>query len=419
VTDTITVYGASWCPDCRRAKQFFGEHRIDYEWIDITENAEAVAFVEKVNNGGRRIPTIVFPDGDILVEPSNAELMAKTEAQTELGSAFFDLIVVGGGPSGLTAAIYAAREGLKTLVIDQAGLGGQAATTQILDNFPGFAQGINGQEFAQRLELQARRFKTQIVQGEQIVDIVRDGQYLVVKSINRREYVSHAVLIATGSRYMRLNIPGEDELIGYNVHFCATCDGPFYKGKDVLVIGGGNSGFEEGLHLATMARSVTIVEFNSEVKASQILQEKVAERESMRVVTNHAVLEFKVKDDNQLAGVIVEDRATGEVKEWHPDGVFVFIGLSPNSSFLATTIERDQWGFIKTDATLQTSLAGVFAAGDVREGSTKQAISAAGEGATAALMIRQYLKSLGDVNPVNSIEREMGEVMWSARCVEI
>lgn len=415
MTDTITVYGASWCPDCRRAKQFFGEHRIDYEWIDITDNPEAVAFVEKVNNGSRRIPTIVFPDGDILVEPSNAELTQKTETQTEVGSAFYDVAVVGGGPSGLTAAIYAAREGLNTLVIDQAGLGGQAATTQILDNFPAFEQGVTGQEFARRLELQARRFNTGIVQGEQIVDIVRDGQYLIVKSINKREYVARAVLIATGSRYRRLNVPGEDELIGYNVHFCATCDGPFYKDRDVLVIGGGNSGFEEGLHLATMARSVTIVEFNPEVKASQILQEKVAEQKTMRVVTNHAVVEFKVKDDNQLAGVVVEDRASGEQNEWYTDGVFVFIGLSPNSSFLPASIERDQWGFIKTDATLKTSLEGVFAAGDVREGSTKQAISAAGEGATAALMIRQYLKSLGDVNPINSIERETIEVSPQAK----
>lgn len=410
MTDTITVYGASWCPDCRRAKQFFGAHRIAYEWIDITDNAEAVAFVEEVNHGSRRIPTIVFPDGDILVEPSNSALAEKTQTRLDSAKDFYDLIVVGGGPAGLTAAIYAAREGLKVLVIDQAGLGGQAAMTQILDNFPPFEEGITGQEFAHRLELQARRFNTDIVQGEQIVDIVRDGQYLVVKSINKREYISRAALIATGTRYTQLNIPGEYELIGHNVHFCATCDGPFYKDKDVLVIGGGNSGFEEGLHLATMARSVTIVEFHPEVKASQILQDKVASKPKMRVVTNHAVLEFKVKDDNQLAGVLVEDRATGEVKEWNPDGVFVFIGLSPNTAFLPATIERDPWGFIETDATLRTSLEGVYAAGDVRTGSTKQAISAAGEGATAALMIRQYLKSLGDVNPINTIERETLEV---------
>jgi len=410
MSDKIVIYGATWCPDCRRAKQFFGEHRIDYEWIDITDNADAITFLEQVNQGSHRIPTIIFPDGDILVEPSNGQLAEKTQTPIKSGSTFYDVIVVGGGPSGLTAAIYASREGLKTLVIEQAGLGGQAATTQILDNFPAFEEGISGQDFANRLELQARRFNTEIVQGEQIVDIVRDDQYLIVKSVNKREYIAHAVLIATGSRYKQLNIPGEYELIGYNVHFCATCDGPFYKGKDVLVIGGGNSGFEEGLHLATIAQSVTIVEFMPEVRASQILQDKVAAQNSMRVITNHAILEFKVGEDNHLTGVVVEDRSTGEIKEWSPDGVFVFIGLSPNTAFLPETIERDPWGFIKTNDTLRTSLQGVFAAGDVRAGSTKQAISAAGEGATAALMIRQYLKSLGDVNPINTIEQEKLEI---------
>ena len=410
MADKIVVYGASWCPDCRRAKQFLGEHRIDFEWIDITDNVDAINFIEQVNNGNRSIPTIIFPDGDILVEPSNAELARKTQTQIISDTRFYDVIIVGGGPSGLTAAIYASREGLKTLIIDQAGLGGQAATTQVLDNFPGFEQGISGQEFANRLEMQARRFNTDIVQGEQIVDIVRDGEYLIVRSVNRREYVSRVVLIATGSRYKQLNIPGEYELIGYNVHFCATCDGPFYKGKDVLVIGGGNSGFEEGLHLATIARSVTIVEFAPEVRASQILQDKVAAQDSMRVVTHHAVKEFKLDDENHLAGVVVEDRESGELQEWHTDGVFVFIGLSPNTSFLPATIERNQWGFVLTDDTLQTSLAGVYAAGDVRAGSTKQAISAAGEGATAALMIRQYLKSLGDIKATDSIESDIFEV---------
>lgn len=409
MSNTIVVYGASWCPDCRRVKQFFGEHQIAYEWIDITDNVDATSFVDTVNHGKRRIPVIIFPNGDVLIEPSNDELLVKTHTQIESGNSFYDLIVIGGGPSGLTAAIYAAREKLKTLVIEQAGLGGQAATTQVIDNFPGFDQGISGQEFAERLELQARRFNTDIIQGEQIIDILREGQYLLVKSINQKNYIARAVLVATGSRYKRLNIPGEEDLIGYHVHFCATCDAPFYKDKDVLVIGGGNSGFEEGLHLATIAKSVTIVEFMPEVKASPILQEKVAEQNSMRVVTNHSVIEFKSKNDFELAGVVVRNRASGEIQEWVPDGVFVFIGLSPNSSFLPATIDRDQWGFIKTDATLKTTLEGVFAAGDVRSGSTKQAVSATGEGATAALMIRQYLKSLGDVNSSCSIEHELTE----------
>lgn len=405
--EKILVYGATWCPDCKRAKQFFGEHRIHYEWIDITDNDEAIAFVEQVNKGNRSIPTIVFPDGSILVEPSNAELAAKTKTSLKPLNRFYDVVIIGGGPAGLTSAIYTAREGLNTLIIDASGLGGQVATTQVLDNFPGFPEGVSGASFAERMEEQARRFEVEIVQGEEIVDIVREDNYLVVKSINKREYVGRAVLIATGSQYKRLNVAGETELIGFNVHFCATCDGAFYKNKDILVLGGGNSGFEEGLFLAEkFAKSVKIVEFMPEVKASQILQDAVAKRENMSVITNHAVNEFHI-ENGQLAGVAVENRATGEKQVWHPDGVFVFIGLRPNSGFLPATIERDQWGFIKTDMTLQTTLKGVFAAGDVREGSTKQAVSAAGEGATAALMIRQHLQKLGEVNPINEIEREL------------
>lgn len=402
----ILVYGATWCPDCRRAKQFFGEHRIPYQWIDITNNDEAIAYVEKVNKGNRSIPTIVFPDGSTMVEPSNAELAEKTGVSLAENNAFYDVIIIGGGPAGLTTAIYTAREGLHTVIIDESGLGGQVAVTQTLDNFPGFPEGVGGMAFAERMEEQARRFDVDIVQGEQITDIQRDGQYIVVTSVNEREYIGRSALIATGSQYKQLGIPGEWDLLGTQVHFCATCDGAFYKNKDVLVIGGGNSGLEEGLFLADkFADSVKIVEFQPELNATQIYQDKVAEQDNISVVTNHAVREFKVAD-GKLEGVLVEDRATGEMKTWTPDGVFVFIGLSPNSGFLPETIERDQWGFIKTDPTLQTSLEGVFAAGDVREGSTKQAVSAAGEGASAAVMMRQYLQRVGDVNPVREIERE-------------
>lgn len=408
----IIVYGANWCGDCRRAKQFFGEHRIEYDWVDITDNDEAIAYVENVNNGSRSIPVIVFTDGDVLVEPSNAQLAEKTLVELKPNESFYDVIIIGGGPAGLTAAIYAAREGSRTLVIDESGLGGQAATTQVLDNFPGFPEGVSGEAFADRMEEQARRFDVDIVQGEKIVDIVREGQYLNVKSVNERNYVAHSILITTGSQYKRLNAPGEWELTGINIHFCATCDGAFYKNKEVIVIGGGNSGFEEGLFLAEQfASHVTIVEFLPEVKASQILQDKVAAKDNITVITNHAVREFIVKD-KRLGGVKVENRETGEIKTWETDGVFVFIGLIPNTDFLPDTIELDEWGFIKTDATLTTSMDGVFAAGDVREGSTKQAVSAAGEGATAALMMRQYLKKIGEIKLINSIEREE-MVQWS------
>lgn len=393
--EPIIVYGTTWCPDCQRAKTFFGEHRIHYTWVDIERDPTAVTYVEQVNNGNRSVPTIVFPDGDVMVEPSNAELAARLGLNMRASRTFYDVIIIGGGPTGLTSAIYTTREGLNTLVIEKAALGGQIGASTVVENFPGFDEGITGDELSARLVRQAKRFGTEILEATEIRTITRNGKYLVVHTGSGDEYTARAVLLATGSRYRRLDVDGERDLIGINVHFCATCDGAFYKDKDVLVIGGGNSGFEEGLFLTKFARHVRIVEFLPEVKASRILQDKVAAREDMDVVTNHAVRGFHIGEDGRLAGVAVEDRATGQAYTWAYDGVFVFIGLSPNTGFVPVEIARDRFGFLQTDATLMTSMPGVFAAGDVRAGSTKQVVSAAGEGATAALMIRHYLESQG------------------------
>jgi thioredoxin reductase (NADPH) len=392
--DQILVYSTIWCPDCKRAKKFFGEQRVPYVNIDIEQDPAAMAYVEKVNNGMRIIPTIVFPDGLILVEPSNAELAHKLGLQTRAQRQFYDVVVIGGGPAGLTAALYLAREGQEVLVIEKAGLGGQAGITQSLDNFPGFDQGIPGAEFGDRLGRQARRFGVEILQANEVVAILPQGAYWCAFTSDGAEYGAKAMLLASGARYRRLEIPGEEALIGTSVHFCATCDGAFYKDKRVLVIGGGNSGFEEGLFLTRFASQVDIVEYSPQAKASQILQEKVATKANMAVTLNHAVKELKVQN-NRLAGVVVQDRATGELKEWQYDGVFVFIGLSPNSDLVKDIVETDRFGFVMTDRTLMTSQRGLFTAGDVRAGSTKQAASAAGEGATAALMIREYLKEAG------------------------
>jgi thioredoxin reductase (NADPH) len=386
----IIVYGTTWCPDCRRAKQFFGEHRVQYTWVDIEQDEAAMAEVERINAGKRVVPTIVCPNGDVLIEPSNDELAAKLGLHATAQHAFYDLIIVGAGPAGLTTAIYTAREGLNTLILEKSAAGGQVANTQFLENYPGFDQGISGAEFAARLTNQARRFGVELLQATAVEDISRDGLYLRVKTSAGNEYGARAVLIATGSRYRRLNVPGERELIGSAIHFCATCDGPFYRGKDVVVVGGGNSGFQEGLFLQQYARNVTIVEFLPEVRASKVLQQKVAEQPNMSVLPNHAIQAFRA-ERGKLQGVEVLDRATGETKVWQPDGVFIFVGLSPNGDFLPAEIQRDRFGFIVTGPTLETTLPGVFAAGDVRASSTKQAASAAGEGATAAIMIREYL----------------------------
>jgi thioredoxin reductase (NADPH) len=388
----LTVYGATWCSDCKRAKKFLGEQRVHYDWVDVEQDADGLALVERVNNGKRIIPTIMFADESILIEPSNAELAAKLGLQTRAKMDYYDLICIGGGPTSLTAALYAAREGLDVLVIERSGLGGQAGVTERLDNFPGFPDGIGGAEFADRLTQQARRFGVEMLQAQEVIGLRAEAESRYVTTADGHEYGARAVLIATGSTYKRLGVPGEEELIGAGVHFCATCDGPFYKGKYVAVIGGGNSAGEESLFLTRFADKVSILVRGATMSASQIVIEKIAENPKIEVRTNTEVAELL--GENKLSGITIRDRATGATERLDPAGIFVFIGLSPNSGWLPDSIKRDPYGFVETNAMLETSVPGIFAAGDVRKGSTKQAASAAGEGATVALMVREYLKGV-------------------------
>ncbi|MFN8474059.1 MAG: FAD-dependent oxidoreductase [Anaerolineae bacterium] len=389
----ITVYGAPWCPDCRRAKQFLGEHRIHYHWVDVDQDAEGLALVDRVNQGKRIIPTIVFEDGDILVEPTNAQLAAKLGIQTQATQRYYDLIVVGGGPAGLTAALYAAREGLNVLIIDRSSLGGQVGVTERLDNFPGFPDGIEGAEFADRLARQAIRFGVEALRAQDVVGLYAEEESRYVTVSDGTTYGARAVVIATGSTYRRLGVPGEDDLIGAGIHFCATCDGPFYRGRPVAVIGGGNSAGEESLFLTRFADKVTMLVRGPALTASRIVVDKLAETPSIEIRPNTTVTGFE-SEGGHLTGVKIHDAARGQDEVIHPAGVFVFIGLEPNTDWLPPEIKRDSQGFIETSLTLETSMPGVFAAGDVRLSSTKQAASAVGEGATAALMVREYLRNV-------------------------
>jgi len=386
----ITVYGAPWCPDCRRSKQFLGEQRIPYIWVDIDEDEEGRKQVQAVNDGKQIIPTIVFQDGSILVEPSNADLAAKLGISPKAKREFYDLIVIGGGPAGLSAALYAAREGIETLIIERSGVGGQAGTTERIDNYPGFAQGIGGAELADAMREHAERFDVEILQAQTVTSIEAQGDYKMISTESGDSYCSRSLLLTPGATYRRLNVPGEEDLIGAGIHFCATCDGPFYKGQELLVVGGGNSGVEEGLFLTKFATKVTILEVGERLRASQILQEKAASHPQIEVRLNTTVVEFK--GDGKLSSVVIKNTASGETEEITPGAVFVFIGLLPNTAFVKGSVDLDQWGSISTSPTMETSLEGVFAAGDARSGSTKQVASAVGEGATAALMIRQYLE---------------------------
>ena len=386
----ITVYGAPWCPDCRRSKQFLGEQRIPYLWVDIDEDEEGRNRVQALNDGKQIIPTIVFQDGSILVEPSNADLAAKLGISPKAKREFYDLIVIGGGPAGLSAALYAAREGIETLIIERSGVGGQAGTTERIDNYPGFAQGIGGAELADAMREHAERFEVEILPAQTVTSIEAQGDYKMISTESGDSYCGRSLLLTPGATYRRLNVPGEEDLIGAGIHFCATCDGPFYKGQELLVVGGGNSGVEEGLFLTKFATKVTILEVGERLRASQILQEKAASHPQIEVRLNTTVVEFK--GDGKLSSVVIKNTASGETEEITPGAVFVFIGLLPNTAFVKGSVDLDQWGSISTSPTMETSLEGVFAAGDARSGSTKQVASAVGEGATAALMIRQYLE---------------------------
>lgn len=389
--NNIKLYGTNWCSDCKRSKKFLGEQRVHYDYINIEEDVGGQAYVQKIQNGGLSIPTIVFGDGSMLIEPSNAQLAAKLGLETKAKCEFYDLIVVGGGPTALTAAIYAARDGFDVLVVERSGLGGQAGITERLDNYPGFPEGVTGAEFADRIIEQAKRFGVELLSAQNVTRVGNDEDAHFVETDSGHLYRSNAVLIATGSTYKWLGVPGEEDFIGAGVHFCATCDGPFYKGREVAVIGGGNSAVEEAAFLTRFSPRVTILVRGSELSASKVAVDKVKDSPAIEVRYNTEVAEFKGKN-NRLETVVVKNRKTGETEEMHPAGVFVFVGLSPNSQPFKDIAKVDAQGFIMTGIDFQTSTEGIFAAGDVRGGSTKQLVSAAGEGAAAALAIREHLR---------------------------
>ena len=402
----VTVYGAYWCPDCRRAKKFLGEQFVPYRWVDIEQDKEGEQYVLQKNNGKRIIPTIVFEDDTFLVEPSNAELAQKLGLTTEAKKIYYDLIIIGGGPAGLTASIYASREGIDTLLIERSGLGGQAGIAVGLDNFPGFPEGITGQEFSERVTQQARRFGVEILQAVDVERLEMEEGYHEVYTSDGKHYHSRAVLIATGASYRRLEVPGEDDYIGAGIHFCATCDGPFYKdSKQIVVVGGGNSAVEEGLHLTNFTEKVTLLVRGDKLTASQIAIDKVNMPNSkVEVIYNTAVEAFDGKD-SKLKTIRYRNKETDTVEEIHPAAAFIFIGQTPNTEFAKGHIELDQYGFVLTGHDLkhngqdeleplpfETNIPGIFAAGDARHGSTKQVASAVGEGAAASISIREFMR---------------------------
>jgi thioredoxin reductase (NADPH) len=388
----LTVYTAPWCPHCKRVKKFLAAHRIPYDAVDIDENPESIQRLKALQGGGQIIPTVVYEDGTHDVNPSDETLASRIGLTLEADRSTYDLVIVGGGPAGLAAAIYAAREGIDAIVVDASALGGQAGISDRIDNYPGFPEGISGAELAERFVTQVRRYGVELLSAVSVATLEADGENLVTSLLPGQKLSSAAVIVATGSTYRKLDVPGEDELIGSGVHFCATCDGPFYKGADeVVVIGGGNSALEEGLHLSEFARRVRVLAL-SDLSASSVLQDRVRSDPQFTIHTGMDIVELE-GERGRFGAVVARDRATGETQRYPAAAAFVFIGLQPNTEFLSSTFERDAGGFLVTSPTMETSMPGVFAAGDVRSGSTKQLGSAVGDGIAALLMTRRHLEA--------------------------
>ncbi len=308
-----------------------------------------------------------------------------------------DLVVVGAGPAALSAALYTSREDIDTVLFEKGAIGGLAAVTDWVDNYPGFEKGISGLNLSEQMRKQAERFGAKIELGE--VQKVEDQGKLKKLMTTEGDIYAKAVLIATGSEYKQIGVPGEKEYYAKGVHYCATCDGAFYRDKRLVTVGGGNSAVQESIFLTKFASHIDIL-VRSKLRASDVLQKEL-EKHKDKITVHLATTTDEIIGENGRITKVIGTK-DGKKVEFLTDGVFVFVGLLPNTKFLeGSNVEVDEAGFIKSDLKLMTNVAGIFVAGDVRSGATLQIASATGEGATAALMIREYLE---DIEREGSIE---------------
>lgn len=309
-----------------------------------------------------------------------------------------EVLMVGAGPTALAAAVYSTREDIDTTMIEKGVIGGLASITDWVDNYPGFPDGIAGLELGERLQKQAERFGAKIEPNE-VTGLKRESDGLITLKTVDGDKKAKAVLIATGSDYKRLGVPGEDEFYARGVHFCATCDGAFYRDKRLVVVGGGNSAAQETLFLTKFASKIDMLVRSDKMRASDVLQDELMKHTDKVTIHYNTTTDKIVGKDGLVASVEGTENKKKKVT-FETDGVFIFIGLKPNTQFLVDSgVELDEIGMVKTDKKLETNIPGVFCAGDVRSGATMQIASAVGEGATAALMIREYLENIERASP--------------------
>lgn len=302
----------------------------------------------------------------------------------------YDCIIIGGGPAGLTAGIYASRAKLKTLLIEKMGCGGNSAITDWIDNYPGFPDGINGFDLASKFEAQAKKFGLEINLDEVTEIIPGKKEKTVVASSGR--YTAKALIIASGSQFKKVNIPGEREFLGKGVSYCATCDAPFFKEKEVAVIGGGDSAIQEAIYLTKFAKKVTVIHRRDKLRATKFLQEKILSNPKAEIAWSSVAT--KIIGKEKVEAIEIKNVLTEKTSVIKTDGVFVFVGFAPNTAYLGGILKLDEAGCVVTDDKMKTSVEGIYACGDVRKKNLRQVVTAAGDGAAAAFSAQEYLEKL-------------------------
>lgn len=410
----IRVAGSRWSPQSHAVKDFLSRTQTPYEWIDVDTDASARALVEHASPGLARLPVVLFPDGTALVEPEPRELAERIGLQTAATKPFYDLIVIGGGPSGLAAAVYGASEGLRTILLECQATGGQAGTSAQIENYLGFPGGLSGADLARRATVQARRFGAEVVAPREVTGVRVEHPYRVVTLDDGTELRCYAVLLATGMEVQRLDAPGVEALTGAGIYYgAALAEAAVCRDQDVFIVGGANSAGQAAVLFSRYARRVTMLVRGASLRASmsQYLVSRIEAAGNVQVLTDTAVR--KVTGGTRLEAIEVEQCSTGEVRTLPAEAMFLFVGSTPRSGIVAELLERDERGFIVTGPDLlqggrrpktwdrdrdpfllEASVPGIFAAGDVRFGSTKRVASAVGEGSAAVGMIHKYLETV-------------------------
>jgi thioredoxin reductase (NADPH) len=410
--DGIRLAGTQWSATSHNVKEFLARSQIPYQWLDIERNAEARALVESASDDMSRLPTLFFPDGSVLVDPDLRTLAEKVGLRAPAKQPFYDLIIIGAGPAGLAAAVYAASEGLRTVVIEKEVAGGQAGTSARIENYLGFPKGISGADLARRAVTQAKRLGAEILTAQEVTALRIEDPYRLVTLDDGSELSCHALLVATGVRVRELDVPGIKPLIGASVYYgAATSEAVHFQGRKVFVIGGANSAGQGAVFLSRYASEVTIlIRADSLYKSmSRYLIDQIERTENITLRVNTEVA--AVSGDGHLESITLKDRVSGEAETLPADAIFIFIGAVPHSDLAAGIVERTEAGFILTGPDLmrdgrrpnrwkpkrdpfllETSVPGVFAAGDVCHGVVRRVATAVGQGALSVSLVHKYLE---------------------------